>query len=246
MFSKYILDFKQDVFNELCNNITFENFGNRKIANIVCMDNNLIPIVRTTSQYNTPYQKFQPIHNKIIKKINKISDYEFKFNNAMVEIYNNKYSVGKKQMGEHTDQYLDLNHKSYICLYSCYSNLNSQPRKLKIKNKITQELSEVVLDNNSIIIFSVETNKKHLHKIVLDEFDKFDNSWLGITFRQSKTYVKYENNVVYLSDNKLLTFATDEEKKQFYHHKKQENLLVEYEWPEINYTISKSDLMCVA
>ena len=140
------------------------------------------------------------------------------FNNALIEIYDNSYTT----MGFHSDQSLDLQNNSYIAIFSCYNidnkidNIdNIQPhniRKLIIKkkdslrqdkdslrqdkNSLRQEVDteEILLKHNSVLLFSTETNKKYLHKIVLDLDKTIKPSdtaikWLGITFRVSKTNI---------------------------------------------------------
>ncbi len=243
MFRKFIIDIKTNSFEELSNSTDFEDIVNgRKGAILVDYKNDLVPIVRTTTIYNKPVQNFLPVHYDIINKVKeKFKDIEnIEFNNVLIEIYDSKY----RKMGFHTDQSLDLKEDSYICLFSCYENASNNPvdiRKLKIKNKITKECSEVLLENNSAVLFSTLTNHKHLHKIVL-ESNISRNKWLGITFRLSKTFVKFVNEISYIyPSNKILRIANNDEKKEFMKHKGNENSSSEYAYPEINYTISISD-----
>jgi hypothetical protein len=248
MFNKFIIDNKTDIFQDLLGITEFEDITNgRKGAIIVDYKNDLIPIVRTTTIYNKPAQKFNIIHYDIIDKIKQVSGIkELQFNNALVEVYNSEYY----KMGYHSDQFLDLANNSYICLYSCYENPDDTKciRKLVVKDKKTNISSDIMLDNNSIILFSLETNSNYLHKIVLDN-NKSDNRWLGITFRLSKTFVKFMENgygevvPMLLPANKVLELANEEQKKEFYKLKKLENLAIKYEYSDINYSISKSDLM---
>jgi len=144
----------------------------------------------------------------------------------------------------HTDQSLDLYENSYICLFSCYEN-NYDIRKLQIKNKITNECSEILLENNSIVLFSTSFNHKYLHKIILTTAQPLStNKWLGITFRLSKTFVKFVDNIPYIyHSNKILRIADNNEKINFFKYKSAENLNHEYTYPEIEYTISKSDTL---
>lgn len=203
----------------------------RQGAIIIDSHNNTIPIVRTTTIYKNENQPFLRIHRNMIDIIKKITKLPLEFNNAMVEIYTQEY----KTMGYHSDQALDLADDSYICIFSCYDEPACNVRKLQIKNKITNECSEVSLDNNSIVLFSTSTNKQHLHRIVLEGEC---SDWLGITFRLSKTYIEYINKVPYFCSNKLeLLAATSEEKKEFYKLRSKENKEVNFVYPEINYTI---------
>lgn len=147
-------------------------------------------------------------------------------------------------MGFHSDQALDLEDNSYIAIYSCYENTqNIKPRKLIIKNKITNELSEINMDHNSVILFDLETNKKHLHKIIADASDE-NNKWLGITFRLSKTYIQYIDNIPFFyNTNHVLKLANDEEMKRFYKMRSDENKSINYQYPEIHFTVSSSDIL---
>lgn len=223
----------------------------------------IIPIVRTTTKYKRPVQEFSVYIDELIDNVkrelsNELSN-SIEFNNAMVEIYDSMYS----KMGYHTDQALDLYPNSYICIFSCYeypSQLtNNDIRKLRIKNKKTNEESEILLENDSIVIFSTETNKYCLHKIILDNNCNnckynYSNRWLGITLRLSKTNIvfnKFDNIPYILNDSnyssnnemKRLRIANEEERKEFYKYKKEENNSIDYEYPDIDYTISESDLM---
>lgn len=245
MFEKIIINFgKQNLFQQLVNSTNFEDITKgRKGAVLVDNRNGLIPIVRTTTKYETPAQKFLPIHYELMKKINEKFHERLEFNNALIEIYNSDYC----KMGFHTDQSLDLEKESYICLFSCYEatpDKKTETRKLKIKNKITNKLSEVWLENNSAILFSTSTNHKNQHKIVLEINKKTDNKWLGITFRLSKTFIKFIGKIPHLiPNNSILKIANNDERKEFYKFKGKENSATEFSYPEINYTISISDTM---
>jgi hypothetical protein len=191
MFNKWILNFENNLFNQLSESTQFEKIVNgRTGAILVNYENDSIPIVRTTTVDNQP-----------------VPD-------------------------------------SYICLFSCYNHSPnpSDIRKLQIKEKNTKKNSERILDQNSIVIFSTSINRKYLHKIVL-ESNKSDNKWLGITFRLSKTFVHFNNKLPLLSSGKMLVLANDDLRKQFLKYRKLENLQVDFIYPEIDYTISKSDLL---
>lgn len=246
MFNKHIIDTETNFFKEFSESIEFEDITKgRKGAVLVDYKENLMPIVRTTTNYRKPCQKFKLNHYKLmdeIKKIINIMNKDIEFNNAMIEIYEPNY----RKMGYHTDQSLDLKENSYICLFSCYENNSNNLedlRKLKIKNKITEKYSEILLENNSIVLFSTSTNFEHKHKIVLDSITA-KNRWLGITFRTSKTFIKFNGNVPCIYPfNKVLKIANDEEKKDFFKHKKNENINNIYIYPYIDYTISINDTL---
>jgi hypothetical protein len=245
MFQKFVIDVELDLFSELSKSSNFENVCTRadgRKGGILVNNTDLVPIVRTTTIYKEPAQKFLQIHYDIMNKIKEKCKMDVEFNNAMIEIYNPSY----RKMGFHTDQALDLQDNSFICLFSCYENeSNNNWRKLKIKNKITGKNSEVLLENNSAVLFSTSTNKKHLHKIVL-ESNTAKNRWLGITFRLSKTFVKFIDGVPHIyPGDKILRVANLNERKEFYKCKGKENAIVEYVYPEIDYTISESDIMSI-
>jgi hypothetical protein len=213
----------------------------RKVGIVVDMQNDIIPIIRTTTIYPSPPLKFDSIHFEIINKIQNLCPFaKLHFNNAMMEIYTNNY----KTMSYHTDQALDLQEKSYICIFSCYKNPNAKNiRKLYVKNKITNESCEYNFYNNSFLLFSTETNKNHVHKIILNNTS--DNSeWIGITFRLSKTFIKFdEKNIPRFLNNQILRIANEEEIQQFRQYKNLENITVDFIYPEIDFSISPSDLM---
>lgn len=56
--------------------------------------------------------------------------------------------------------------------------------------EIPLECSEIILENNSIILFNSLTNYNYYHKIILNIYSS-DNRWLGITFRLSKIVIPH-------------------------------------------------------
>lgn len=242
MFTKIILDYKNNLFAELMESVEFENITNgRKSAVLVNMCNNLIPIVRTTTKYQKPVQEFKQIHYDVIKNI-KENINNIQFNNALIELYDNRYC----SMGFHSDQALDLADDSYIAVYSCYENNDENNfRKLIVKNKVNGDMSQIVMNHNSVILFDLNTNQQYLHKIILEN-NKINNKWIGITFRMSKTFINYCDGIPFFdnSDN-ILRLANDEEIKNFYKMRSQENREVNYKYPNLNYTISPSDLYSI-
>ena len=240
-FTKFIC---QNSYNfDILENLTkFENIANgRRGAILVDKIDDKIPIIRTTTIYKNPAQKFSQKHYDIIKDI-RISDIDqnLKFNNAMIEIYDNEY----RNMKYHSDQSLDLEDNSYICLYTCYDKVRPEwTRTLKIKEKNTGLLSEILLEQNSFVLFSKETNSKYLHKIVLENRNS-DNKWLGLTFRLSKTFIKFILDIPYIyNTSKILTIANSDEKDEFLKHRRLENKHIDHIYPEINYTLSISDII---
>jgi hypothetical protein len=228
------------LFNDIIPNTKFENITSGRQGAVLVDSLDIVPLVRTTTKYNSPVQQFTNIHMQIMDEINKI-DKTYIFNNALIEIYDEKY----KTMGYHTDQALDLDTNSYICLFSCYNN-SIPSRKLDIINKETNDKNTITLEHNSIVVFSVETNAKHQHRILA--IPNISNQWLGITFRLSKTFIKFINEIPYfythdIFPTKLLTLATQEQQKDFFNYKKQENNEINFIYPKIYFTISVSDLI---
>jgi hypothetical protein len=229
-------------FSVLSQSTEFENITiGRSGANIFKpKSSGLIPIMRTSTLYLNPSSIFLPIHYNIIANIvekSKIPNIEF--NTGLIEIYDEKY----KTMKFHSDQALDLCNDSYICIFSCYES-NSDLRTLKIKNKSTNDSFDIKMDDNSAILFSTETNKKYMHKIVLENSNS-NNKWLGITFRLAKTFIYFKNEIPYFSKNNIeLRLASKFERSNFYKQKEIENssTIVETDI-DIPYTLSIGDTL---
>lgn len=248
-FIKIELDFEENLFHELSNQIDFESVGKGRLGNhLVKISDEGIPIVRTTTQYNIPAHNFSSTHNLIVEGINdKLENLSpFNFNNALIEIYDSSY----KKMKYHSDQCIDLAANSYIGLYSCYENPNElteqRIRKLKIKDKTSHEEFEISLTHNTVILFSLPTNSKFFHKIILEQVPKqkppdSENKWLGITFRKSKTFIQFKDNLPYFSDGTVLKLANDVQKKEYYLLRGEENRNIDFNYPKIDYTLSKAD-----
>jgi hypothetical protein len=93
-------------------------------------------------------------------------------------------------------------------------------------------------------VFSVDANRRLKHKIVLDTSTQTpENQWLGITFRTSKTFVRFRDEYAYFPDNARLTLASDEQRREFYQLRRRENNETDFTYPRITYTISESDLV---
>lgn len=238
-----------NAFEQCSKYVNFEDVARgRKGAVLVDVQNESIPIVRTTTKYNYPAQQFTSFHKEIIKQIKgkikeklKLSNIEL--NNCLIEIYDDRNT----KMGFHSDQALDMHDQSFICVFSCYENDSDNPRdhrKLVVENKTTGKTFQIIMDNNSVILFSTATNRHHKHKIVLNiDGVKPKNKWLGMTLRTSKTIIKFEDGLPCFMDGSQLKLANNEEKKKFYFCKGRENANIGYKYPTIDFTISISDLM---
>lgn len=222
MFNKYNLELPKDMYIKLKDSIIFENITKGRLGAVLLYDK---CIVRTTTKYNNPPQLFNNLTEQILTEIYKVTNTNYNFNNALVEVYDNSY----KNMKFHTDQTLDLEKNTCICIYTLYEDILKPNRKLVTKNKETGLIQEFVLEHNTCIIFSLQTNALHTHKII--KFGNENNNWLGITFRVAKKH-----------DLKL-RLANKDEENEFFKIRSLENKKIEFEYPEIDYTISMSDLL---
>lgn len=201
-----------------------------------------VPLVRTTTRYSSPTQRFRAVHERLAQQIQEHAALSVGFNNALIENYTNAY----KKMGSHSDQALDLADESLIAVFSCYQHPEaSPPRKLIFESKGSGgDKFEIPLAHNSIVAFSVDSNRRLKHKIVLDTpVPTADNQWLGVTFRTSKTFVRFHDGHAYLSQGARLMSADDEQKSEFYRLRRRENNETDFTYPLLAYTISESDLM---
>jgi alkylated DNA repair dioxygenase AlkB len=253
MFNKFILKSGANLFEELLKSANFENITKGRLGgNLVDYQNGQIPLVRSTTNYHHPNQKFLPIHYALIDRIKKATGNDSQFNNAMIEVYTPEYC----KMGYHSDQSLDLSANSSICIFTCYSDPGTQcMRTLRVKNKHSDEHVDILMEHNSIIVFTVPTNQQYVHKIILEpcvpDADLTRDRWLGITFRQSKTFIHFRGAVPYFSNitaeqkecDQMLTIADKDQLKEFYKSRSLENSNVHYIYPEISYTISAGDII---
>lgn len=235
-------------FNELSKDIIFEIVAKGRKGAILVNDSNKIPLVRSTTMYHQRAQKFKPIHYELLKMIKETSNLKVSFNNILIEIYNNDY----RDMSFHTDQSQDLEQNSYICIYSCYSDENHN-RVLVVEEKDNEKDTEkdpnkekektvIPLLHNSVVLFDTQYNKSHRHKIKI--VGNTSNEWLGLTFRMSKTFIEFINEIPYLGPKKLV-LADEYQKKLLYHFRNKENKEIECEYPEFYFTLSPSDLLNV-
>lgn len=80
----------------------------------------------------------------------------------------------------------------------------------------------------------------------MDSDDKSNNNnvWLGITFRLSKRLIRFENGIPYFNNNNIqLRLGTKEERKLFNKEKGLENQKINHQYPDIDFTVSPSDLL---
>lgn len=243
MFSQHILP-HAPTFQQLTENVVFEQIVKGRLCANIVTNTNIVPIVRTTTIYANSAKQFQPHHFSLVESIKQVIGNDgTDFNNAMVEIYDNDY----KTMRYHTDQAIDLADDSIICLFTCYENPPEKEdiRELLTNNKTTHEKQTFPLLNNSIITFSKQTNSQHVHKIHLDMV-KTTNRWLGITFRKSKTFVHFVDEIPYFYGTKeQLTLANQEQRREFIRCKSLENKTTDFDWNTVSFcfTMSPHDLL---
>merc|ERR1712151_1203299 len=103
---------------------------------------------------------------------------------------------------------------------------------------------EIPMTHNSVLVFSLDTNRRFRHKIVLNaSANPPDNQWLGITFRTSKTFVQSRGGQVCFEDGAPLTLADDDQRREFLALRGRENKETNFSYPGLTYTISGSDTM---
>jgi hypothetical protein len=234
-----------NLFEELLASVRFEDVGKGRRGGVLVKIDEICgtPIVRTTTKYSAPAQQFGSVHEQLAQQIQKIASLSVGFNNALIENYSNAYTT----MGSHSDQALDLADESFIAIFSCYKypEMANPTRKLLMELKESGgDNIEILLTHNSVVVFSVETNRRLKHKIVLDTPTPTpENQWLGITFRTSKTFVQFRDESAYFLDDECLTLANDEQRREFYHLRRRENNETDFTYPRITYTISESDMI---
>ncbi|NBE53761.1 hypothetical protein [Streptomyces boluensis] len=238
---------ERNLFAELSASTRWEDVGKgRRGAVLTRIDEaGGVPLVRTTTRYGSPAQRFRVVHEELARRIQESAGLPVGFNNALIETYTNAY----KKMGGHSDQALDLADESFIAVYSCYQYPEeAPPRKLIFESKEPKESNgetfEIPLAHNSVVAFSVETNRRLRHKIVLDASVRAaENPWLGVTFRTSKTVVRFRDGQAWLPQGTHLVSADDEQRREFYGLRRRENQETDFVYPELTYTISESDLL---
>jgi hypothetical protein len=241
----YALPTEGNPFAELFASVRFEDVGKgRRGAVLTRIDETGgIPLVRTTTRYSAPAQRFRPVCERLARQIQQRASLSVGFNNALIENYTNAYTT----MGSHSDQALDLADESFIAVFSCYERpeMANPPRKLLVEPKGSGgENVEIPLIHNGVVVFSVDANRRLKHRIVLDAPARTpENRWLGITFRTSKTFVRFRDEGAYFPDGARLTLANDEQRREFYHLRRRENNETDFTYPRITYTISESDVM---
>ncbi|MFE6461478.1 hypothetical protein ACFVP0_28960 [Streptomyces cinereoruber] len=240
----YVLPAEGNPFAELSASTRLEDVGKgRRGAVITRVDETGgVPLVRTTTRYGSPAQRFREVHERLARRVQERGAFPVGFNNALVESYTNAY----KTMGAHSDQALDLADDSFIAVFSCYRDPEAGPsRKLVFETKEPGgEKFEIPLVHHGVVAFSVATNRRLKHRIVWDApAGADDNPWWGVTFRTSKTVVRFRDGHAYLPRGDRLVPADDEQRSEFYRLRRRENGETDFGYPPLTYTVSESDLM---
>jgi len=238
-FSLFRLDLteaeRDALFEQLAASVGFEHVtGGRAGNHLTKPGAQGVPIVRTTTRYLRPAHAFSAAHDGLVERLPERS-----FNHALIEIYDQRY----RKMGYHSDQALDLAEGSHIAIVSVYDRPLRGPgvRQLMVRSKETGERFSFPLDHGSVVLFSVATNARYLHKIVLPAKAPEDTRWLGLTLRRSKTFVTFRDGEPTLADGRPLTLADETERKTFYRLRGQENRAADFRYPSLSYTISEAD-----
>ncbi|CAM5274876.1 hypothetical protein GCM10010329_46240 [Streptomyces spiroverticillatus] len=244
-FRSYALPLPGNLFPELSVSALLEDAGKGRRGGVLTRVDagSGVPLVRTTTQYDNPAQEFRPVHEQLAQQIQEHAHIPIGFNNALIENYTNTY----RTMGSHSDQALDLADDSFVAVFSCYENPESgPPRTLIVESKEPgdDERAEIPLTHHGFVTFSVASNRRFKHRIVLDTSGRAaENQWLGLTFRTSKTLVQYRDGHAYLPQGVRLTSADEAQRREFYRLRRRENTESDFVYPHLTYTVSDSDLL---
>jgi hypothetical protein len=241
----YPVPVEGNLFAELLASVRFEDLGKGRQGAVLTRTDETggTPIVRTTTRYRAPAQRFQPVHERLARQIQTSASLSVGFNNALIECYTNAYTT----MSSHSDQALDLADESFIAVFSCYEHppLATPPRTLLVETKEAGgESVAIPMTHHTAVVFSMGANRRLRHKIVLAVSARTpENRWLGVTFRTSKTSVRFRDGSAYFPDGMRLTLAGDEQRREFYSLRRRENVETDFTYPRLTYTFSESDLV---
>ncbi|GAA1217613.1 hypothetical protein GCM10009665_04390 [Kitasatospora nipponensis] len=247
------LPFEENLFAELSASARLEEVGKGRRGGVLTRvdETGGVPLVRTTTRYGSPAQRFRAVHERLARQVQERAGLPVGFNNALIESYTNAYTT----MGGHSDQALDLADGSFIAVFSCYRHPEAgPPRKLVFESKAsggerggtggTGGRFEIPLTHHGVVAFSLEANRRLRHRIVLDApAQAADNAWLGVTFRTSKTLVRLRDEEAFLPQGARLVVADDEQSRTFYRLRRRENQETDFVYPPLTYTVSPSDLL---
>lgn len=226
-------------FEDLLSSVRFDDVAKgRRGAVIVKASAGSIPIVRSTTPYHAPAQLFRPLHDRLAQEIGASGSLPQPFNNALVEHYTSAYATMKR----HSDQAQDLADGSWIAVYSCYRDPERPSRRLIVRPKALGAGFEVPLDHGSVVAFSLESNRRFTHAIAL-RAPACDNDWLGLTFRTSKTLLRFVDGHPTLASGARLSLASEDQRRELFQMRRRENEETGFVYPAISYTLSEGDLL---
>ncbi|MEU2248030.1 hypothetical protein [Streptomyces sp. NPDC019224] len=234
-----------DRFAELCAATPMEDVGKgRRGAVLTRLDaDGGVPLVRTTTRYARPALRFREVHERLAREVRERAGLPAAFDNALAERYTSAYTT----MGRHCDQALDLAGDSCIAVFSCYRDPEGDPRRTLVfesKEEPGAGTLEIPLVHNGVVAFSVAANRRLRHRIVADPAGRAgDNEWLGLTFRTSKTVLRFRDGIPYLPWGVPLTLADEEQGRAFYGLRRRENDETAFAYPELSHTVSAGDLL---
>ena len=238
----YALPIDGNPFAELFASTQFEAVGKGRLGAVLVKVDEAgdVPLVRTTTRYGLAAQRFRAVHERLAQQIRERAALAVGFNNALIESYTNAYTT----MGAHSDQATDLADGSFIAVFSCYEHPEvNPPRTLVVEPKASGDDGfEIPLTHNGVVVFSVDTNRLFRHKIVLDR-SAAENRWLGVTFRTSRTLVRFLDGHPCFPDGTRLTPADEDQRREFYRLRRRENTETDFTYPPLSYTVSESDLL---
>jgi hypothetical protein len=240
-FRSYLLPATDNPFAMLLASVRFDEVAKGRRGAVLVKEDATrgVPIVRTTTPYDRAAQRFGAIHDRLAHEIRRVAALACDVNNALVEHYTNAYSTMKR----HSDQALDLATGSAIAIYSCYRDPQAPSRRLVVKPKGPAGAAfEIPLAHDSVVAFDLDTNRRFTHTIALAAKAP-ENDWLGVTFRTSKTFVRFVAGHAELETGSRLTLADEHQRRALFQLRGRENAEPDFTYPALAYTISPSDLL---
>lgn len=215
-----------------------------------------LPLVRSTTRYTRRHQRVPAVVAEFACGVQAWLKSPKPFNNIMVE----KYSSAYRTMGLHTDQALDLDPESLICLVTLYGEDGVEDgRELVVTDKEARDPAAVTwrvpLLHGTVVSFSVATNARHTHAIVAARAEPAASTaaspgraWVGITLRTSRRALACpQDGQAELLPGVRLLLAEGKLARAYYCERARENRVVDFEFdPALDHlTISPSDVMAI-
>ena len=138
------------------------------------LDGSWYPLYRFPTDIEFPITEFTPTSKKIYEQINSLFGPDL--NHAKIQLYKD----GQDHIGKHSDKTLDIKHDSYIINFSL-----GETRTFCIQDKVTKEIEQFQLDNNSLFILDLTTNRKYVHYVIKSDTL---NPRISIVYRTIDTF----------------------------------------------------------